>query len=117
MIHIVKELRRGVIEVVIDYIRADALDRSCGNQLEVGIFCLDRFVELGEAAIIGPAAVVVIFISNLDIGQVERCCMAIPRPFGAPWGARAAGYILDFIQSLRDKRLQILPRLHILLPQ
>ena len=101
--------------MLVQHVRFHALDRRGGNQLQIGVALLDRFVVLRIAAVIRPRAVEPVLVADLNIMQRKGRRVAVLRALGAPLGVGAAGSIFDLVQRVLDVRLERRPWVHMLL--
>ena len=91
--------------------------RSTGvDAFQVRILRLDRIIKLGEPALIAVRFVGAVLVADLDIGQRERRGMTVLHTLGAPFGARIASDVFDFVQRIIHEGLQSRPGINMLSP-
>ena len=83
------------------------MDRSGGDDLEGGIALLDGFVELGEAAVVAVGFVELVFVADLDVGEVEGFGVAVLCSLGSPPGGGAASDVFDLVKSVLNVGFKI----------
>src|SRR6266700_3677259 len=93
--------------MVVVHIRRSAAHGGSGDQLDLWISCSDGIVEGGEAIIVAARPIKEIFITDLHVLNVEWSRVPVSRSFCAPGSTGAAGRILDFIQRILHKGVEL----------
>src|SRR5580700_10968430 len=105
------------IVVIVHQVRYARTYRSSCNQLEVWILRSDGIEKLCKPAVVAARSIKPVFVTYLDIGQVERFSMAICRANRAPFCRCVTCNILDLIQSFVNVGLQTWSRIFVLSAQ
>ena len=102
MRRVVEVLRGAHVEVLVEHIGLQAFDGRGGDELQIGIFRLDGFVERRVALLVAAGLVEPVFVADFDIGELEGRGVAVFDALGAPFGVGSAGHVFDLVEGVLD---------------